>query len=87
MANSTLISIISKETANNTAEIGFKINPDHIVFKGHFPGSPIVPGVLEMQIAEMLIVEVLAIQIKLHQVSNVKFLKTHLPKRRQFIFV
>ncbi|MEP7278535.1 MAG: 3-hydroxyacyl-ACP dehydratase, partial [Bacteroidota bacterium] len=31
-----------------------KINPDHAIFKGHFPGQPVVPGVCMMQIVKEL---------------------------------
>ena len=27
-----------------------RLNPDHTIFKAHFPGSPILPGVCQVQI-------------------------------------
>jgi 3-hydroxyacyl-[acyl-carrier-protein] dehydratase len=79
MINMTLINILSKEITNTTIEIEFKINPEHNVFKGHFPGNPIVPGVLEMQIAETILLDSLSIKATLFNVSNVKFSKPIYP--------
>lgn len=79
MIDKTLINIFSKGITINTLEIEFKINPEHIVFKGHFPNNPIVPGVLEMQIAENILLDSLSINAKLFSVSNVKFSKPIYP--------
>lgn len=79
MTNKRLINIFSRELTSNNIEIGFKINPEHIVFKGHFPDNPIVPGVLEMQVAEMFLLESLLIDAKLFSISNVKFSRPIFP--------
>ena len=86
MEKQSLIRIVSKDIQDNFAKVGFKINPEHMVFKGHFPGSPILPGVLEMQIAEMIILDSLSITVKLCQISNVKFLKPIFPNSENSYF-
>ena len=50
------------------------INKDHEVFKGHFPGNPVTPGVCMMQIIKELSVEVAKKPLMLKSASNIKFM-------------
>lgn len=50
------------------------INEKHEVFKGHFPGNPIMPGVCMMQIIKELTEEVTKTQLVMQSLSNVKFM-------------
>jgi|SRR6218665_977896 len=50
------------------------INEKHEVFKGHFPGNPIMPGVCMMQIIKELTEEVTQSQLVMQSLSNVKFM-------------
>lgn len=50
------------------------INPAHDVFKGHFPGNPIMPGVCMMQIIKELTEEVTKLPLTMQSLSNVKFM-------------
>jgi 3-hydroxyacyl-[acyl-carrier-protein] dehydratase len=67
--------IISLE---NTAESKYKamilINEEHEVFKGHFPGNPIMPGVCMMQIIKELTEQITESSLFLQSLSNVKFM-------------
>lgn len=51
-----------------------KINPSHDIFKGHFPGNPIMPGVMMMQVVKELIQTVVAKNLQMVKCSNVKFM-------------
>ena len=51
-----------------------RLNSDHIIYQGHFPGHPITPGVIQLQIIHELLEEHLGIKIKLMNISNCKFL-------------
>lgn len=57
-----------KVTANIT------VNKDHEIFKGHFPGNPVTPGVCMMQIIKEIAEEVLSQKLKMTSSSNVKFM-------------
>ncbi len=50
------------------------LNKEHAVFKGHFPGNPVTPGVCMMQIIKELTQEILGSSLILKSSSNVKFM-------------
>ena len=50
------------------------INKDHAVFKGHFPGNPIMPGVCMMQIIKELTEKITGSSLLMQSLSNVKFM-------------
>lgn len=51
-----------------------ELNPAHKIFKGHFPGLPILPGVCMVQIQKELIEKELSRKIILKKATNIKFL-------------
>ena len=50
------------------------VNAAHIVFKGHFPGNPIMPGVCMMQIIKELTESITQLPLVMQSLSNVKFM-------------
>ena len=52
----------------------------NIVFKGHFPGQPVVPGVCMMYIVKDLLEQEFAAPILLQTASQVKFLQLITPE-------
>lgn len=60
------------ESENITA--GISINPKHDVFKGHFPGNPIVPGVTMVQIVKELLGKKHDKALFLQKAVNIKFM-------------
>ncbi|RXR31571.1 3-hydroxyacyl-ACP dehydratase [Flavobacterium piscinae] len=61
---------ISNEKYNATVFL----NKAHDIFKGHFPGNPVTPGVCMMQIIKELSQEILGSSLILKSSSNVKFM-------------
>lgn len=57
-------------------------NPEHQVFKGHFPGQPVVPGVCTMDMIKDLLQEVLGKKLVLRSTGQVKFLQLIVPDRK-----
>lgn len=51
-----------------------KLNPDHEVYKGHFPEQPVVPGVIQLQIIKEILEEVLKTKLFMRNVIQVKYL-------------
>lgn len=51
-----------------------RLNKDHEVFSGHFPGNPVTPGVCMMQIIKELTQEVVNTPLTMKSASNIKFM-------------
>lgn len=50
------------------------LNKEHNIFKGHFPGNPVTPGVCMMQIIKELSQDILESFLIMTSSSNVKFM-------------
>jgi len=50
------------------------VNENHEIFKGHFPGNPIMPGVCMMQIIKELTEDITKSTLIVQSLSNVKFM-------------
>ena len=62
-----------------------KINPEHAIFRGHFPGQPVVPGVCMMQIVKELLETATSRSLRLHTGLDLKFLSVIDPTRNNTI--
>ena len=60
-------------------------NPEHFIYKAHFPGNPITPGVCIVQTAGELLQRKLNRNLFLKTVKNVKFLSTIVPSEGKLI--
>ncbi len=70
-----LYSIISRTSGEGGCDFTIALNPQHFIYKAHFPGEPITPGVCIMQIAKELLEEAVSQQLTLSCVKNIKFLR------------
>jgi 3-hydroxyacyl-[acyl-carrier-protein] dehydratase len=50
------------------------LNKNHDIFKGHFPGNPVTPGVCMMQIIKEITESVLNVSLTMVSTTNVKFM-------------
>lgn len=50
------------------------LNKEHAIFKGHFPGNPVTPGVCMMQIIKELSQDIVGSSLMMVSSSNVKFM-------------
>ena len=62
---------------NNTAH--WAVPPDNPAFAGHFPGTPILPGVVLLDMALQIIAKTSGIALDLCEISSVKFLSPASP--------
>ena len=72
-----------KETADSAFIIG--LDAEHFIYKAHFPGEPITPGVVILQISLELLEILTGRDLQLSQVKNVKFLKIISPTDIPFL--
>ena len=64
-------------------------NPEHPVYKSHFPGNPITPGACLLQTAGLLMQEKMGRPLFLKMSRNIKYLSLLIPaegKEVKFIF-
>ncbi|BDU24205.1 MULTISPECIES: 3-hydroxyacyl-ACP dehydratase [unclassified Flavobacterium] len=67
--------VLSEEKASDSKyNITILINEKHEVFKGHFPGNPIMPGVCMIQIIKELTESITKSSLMIQSLANVKFM-------------
>lgn len=63
-----------EKSENGSFSASITLNQNHEIFKGHFPGNPVTPGVCMMQIVKELTEEFTGNKLFLKSASNVKFM-------------
>jgi 3-hydroxyacyl-[acyl-carrier-protein] dehydratase len=67
--------ILSEEkTSDSKYIVTILVNEKHEVFKGHFPGNPIMPGVCMIQIIKELTEAATKSTLMIQTLTNVKFM-------------
>ncbi|WP_294959192.1 3-hydroxyacyl-ACP dehydratase [uncultured Flavobacterium sp.] len=67
--------ILSEEkTSDSKYTVAILVNEKHEVFKGHFPGNPIMPGVCMIQIIKELTESITKSSLMIQSLANVKFM-------------
>lgn len=72
--------IESTNDSDNGFEAVLRTNLEHPIYKAHFPGSPITPGVCVIQVAGELLENKLGRKLYLQSIKNVKFLMVIIPE-------
>ncbi|WP_310992926.1 3-hydroxyacyl-ACP dehydratase [Aequorivita marina] len=80
-----LIEGLYKVTSTEKTETGISaqihLNKDHEIFKGHFPGNPVMPGVCMIQIIKELTEEATEKELFLSVSTNIKFMAIINPEK------
>ncbi len=61
------------------AEVRIRIHREHDVFLGHFPGNPVTPGVVQMEIVKEILEHITGRELAMDQMRQCKFLAVHNP--------
>ncbi len=77
-----LPTLIAKRTSSKHSELDFIIPPEHVCFEGHFPGHPILPGVVQVGWAVIYSEELYGYASGLDRLERVKFMHPILPGMR-----
>ena len=76
-----LYQIIRQEADGETATLfELRLNPECFIYKAHFPGQPITPGVCIVQMGKELLEEMTGKALNIVFVKNVKFLSVLVPQ-------
>lgn len=74
--------VLSKEkTTDSKYSITILVNEEHEIFKGHFPGNPIMPGVCMIQIIKELTEKITESTLMIQTLANVKFMALINPEK------
>ncbi len=79
--------VINTSADDNTINVSITINPDHKIFKGHFPDQPVVPGVVQLQIIKELLEDFFSNPLMLTKVTQIKYLVPVIPDEEVVIEV
>ena len=83
----SLFEIIESSDSTSGFSVRVRLFPDHVVYKGHFPGYPVTPGVIFIQMIHELIEHSLGKAIRLVEISNCKFLKIVNPEKESSLVI
>ncbi|MCF6169887.1 MAG: hydroxymyristoyl-ACP dehydratase [Bacteroidales bacterium] len=67
------------ETDEDSLTADILLNPNHKVYQGHFPGQPVVPGVIQLQIVKEVLEKSLGVELFMNKVNSVKYLRIITP--------
>ena len=67
------LSEIESKDGKLTSAVTF--NAAHKIFAGHFPGNPVTPGVIQIQVVKEILEKFYGKELKLETMSRCKFLK------------
>lgn len=74
-----------KEVADN--RVTFTLNPNHTIYKAHFPGQPITPGVCILQIVTEVVEYLHNCRLQLKNIDDAKFISPLIPNEGEAYFV
>lgn len=74
MSLDTLYTITDLAFGEGNFEATLNIDPEHDVFRGHFPGQAIMPGVCLISIVKKIAEAIAGREMQLKQATNIKFL-------------
>ena len=74
-----IYSILEKRQEDSSISYLIEFDFSHPVFKGHFPGKPVLPGVMLCDIIRYQISDVLGKEVQLKTAKNIKFSRMIIP--------
>ncbi len=67
--------------------VSLRLESSHDIFKGHFPGNPVLPGVCQVEMVRELAEEILGSRLLLPQASQIKYLSLINPMINPLLWV
>lgn len=79
--------ILDSNKEDGTHTFTIRLNAEHSIFTGHFPGNPVTPGVAQIEIVKELMTESVGKKVHLKKMGNCKFLAILNPDKDQEVEV
>lgn len=86
MLKNALYHITATHLAHNSLEASVVLEGDHAIFKGHFPGNPVLPGACMLQMVKELLETTLQMPLQLAKADEMKFLAVIQPGAEELLF-
>jgi len=74
MLHPNLFTFTDLQIGGDKLKTTIKLNAGHFIFKGHFPGQPVLPGVCMMQMVKEVTEVYIDKKIRLQKARELKFL-------------
>ncbi len=87
LLDNSLYKITSQNHSSLAGEFELALNSDHIIYQSHFPGYPITPGVIQLQIITELCGVCLDKKIRISKINRSKFIKIINPEVNKTISI
>lgn len=75
MLSGSLYTISDLDHGDGQISCDVHVNAAHAVFQGHFPGSPVLPGVVQVEMVKSILAKALGAPWQLKEMSTCKFLE------------
>jgi 3-hydroxyacyl-[acyl-carrier-protein] dehydratase len=79
------ITELKKTEDSIQAEI--RLNPDHALYKGHFPQQAVVPGVMQIQIVKEILEAELKQELLIREVMVAKYFRPIIPQENLVLHI
>ena len=83
----SLCELINFEVTENGIEASVRLNSIHPIFAAHFPGHPVTPGVIQMQLVAELVGHHVGKSVSLIELDSCKFIKVLDPEKTPELFI
>lgn len=71
--------VLNSTQTEVSSEFSILINKQHRVFEGHFPGNPVVPGVISMMMVRQCAEKIIGRETRFATISQCKYLQAIIP--------
>ncbi len=71
--------VVNFHAGENQVNATIRLNANHGVYRGHFPGQPVVPGVIQLQIIKEMMEKGLEKTLLLEKVISAKYYSMIIP--------
>lgn len=82
-----LFEVLESSISETSFVTTIKLDPGHPIYSGHFPGHPVTPGVIQLQIVHELLENFFCKNLQLLTLLHCKFLKILNPNETPRIVV